>query len=125
MKKTQTTWDEWHQRYQRFPGVDYCVERLKHHNTKGELLDLVINVLEASAAEYAEDLLDAADKPDNGNIRRFLLMAIENAALEVAVPFWAQILSGPDDEERMYAERALALIDTNDARRFLWESRSQ
>jgi len=122
MAKSKTTWNEWHRRHRRFPGVEYCIEQLKHRNTKGELLDTVIAVLEANAMEHAETLLAAADNPDNISIRRFLLMAIENAKLSVAVPFWAVILNGTDVQERMYAKRALSQIDTKDSRRILWES---
>ncbi|MCH8921833.1 MAG: amidohydrolase family protein, partial [Planctomycetes bacterium] len=81
MKKPVTTWDEWHQRHRRFPGVEYCVELLKRRNTQGELVDTICGVLEENAIEHVDKLLAAVDQDENLPVRIMLLGVIENAAL--------------------------------------------
>ena len=122
MKKPVTTWDEWHQRHRRFPGVEYCVELLKRRNTQGELVDTICGVLEENAIEHVDKLLAAVDQDENLPVRIMLLGVIENAALEIAIPFWSGLLSGSDSTERLYAARALKRIDTKESRRSLWQA---
>ena len=122
MKKPVTTWDEWHQRHRRFPGVAYCVELLKRRNTQGELVDTICGVLEENATEHAAELLSAVDDENNLPVRLVLLGVIENAALETAIPFWFGLLTGSDSIERLYAVRALKQIDTKESRRLLWQA---
>lgn len=119
MKKQFTIWDRW---LRRFPGVEYCVELLKRRNTQGELVETICGVLEENALEHANELLAAVDQEENSPVRIQLLGVIENAALEIAIPFWSGLLSGSDSIERLYAVRALKRIDTKESRRLLWQA---
>lgn len=122
MKKPVNTWDEWHQRHRRFPGVEFCVELLKRRNTQGELIETICGVLENNATENVDELLAAVDNPDNDSVRIMLLGVIENVALKAAVPLWTRILQSSDQSEHTYAVSALKLINTKEARRILWEA---
>jgi hypothetical protein len=107
MKHLRTTWDEWHERHRRFPGVDFCIALLKRRNTQGELVDTIWAVLEQNAADHAQELLAAVESDENRSARLSLLGVLENATLEEAIPFWSRVLSGADATEQLYAADSL------------------
>ena len=122
MSKATSSWDDWNRHHRVFPGVSYCVELLKRRNVVGEFVDTICDALEHDAAAHTEELLVAADDPENYAVRIILLGVIENAGLESAIPMWSRILDGTDEIERAYAIRALRRINTKQSRQILWDA---
>lgn len=122
MRRPQNSYDDWHHRHRRFPGVAYCIEFLKRPSTSGELVDVVCGELESHAADHVSELLAAVDEAANSSLRLLLLRALENAALESTLSFWSELLRGEIPVERLYAIRALQRINSKESRRVLWEA---
>ena len=115
-------YERWLRKYKKFQSVQSCVELLKRRNVQGELVDIICGVLEESARGHEAELINAANSPDNRDIRRILLGVIEDARIPQAMTLFADILATGDQQERPYALRGLEKLGTKTARRLLWES---
>jgi len=113
------------QSYPKFPGVSACVELLRRHNVKGEYLDDVMGDLQEHASTNIEDLLAAFRAETDSRVRTLLLSVIAETRSPAALPIFAEILLGDDEELQVWAARGLHVLNTKDARKLLWEARSR
>lgn len=123
----QTGVDPEYKRYRRsypkFPGVSPCVELLKRPNVKGAYLDSVIWDMQEHASANIESLLAAFRAETDSRGRALLLYVIAEARSQAALPIFAEILLGDDEELHVWAARGLHVLDTPDARKLLWDAR--
>src|SRR5262245_39245486 len=111
--------------YPKFPGVSTCVELLRRPNVKGAYLDGVMGDLQQNAGENIDDLLAAFRSETDSRVRTLLLSVIAETRSQAALPIFAEILLGDDEDLQVWAARGLHVLDTPDARKLLWEARSR
>ena len=112
----------WGRRYPRFPGVAECARLIRAGQARGAWADLIAHELAANAAACLPELIETFHTDSDGDVRRYVLMALDVARLPASVPFLAGVLRDGDPRYAAYAERALRGIDTPEARAALREA---
>jgi hypothetical protein len=112
----------WARTYPRFPGVAECARLIRVGKARGAWADIIVHELAAHAAECLPDLIATFRDDSEGDVRLFVLMALDIARPPAAVGFLAEVLQGGDARYTLYAERALTGIGTTEARTVLWEA---
>ena len=118
-------YQEWGRKYPRFPGVAECVRLIHEHKARGVVTDIIVFELAEHAASCLPDLIQAFRDNPSGDVRMFLLMALEIARVPESVEFFAEILRDRDPQYQPYALRALKGIGTRESRTMLWQAPHQ
>jgi hypothetical protein len=112
----------WRRKYPRFPGVDECARLIRAGKASGAWADIIAGELADNAADSLPALIAAFRDDPSGDVRLYVMMALEIARLQESVPFLAEVLRGGNPEFTPYAERTLQRINTREARAVLWKS---
>jgi hypothetical protein len=118
-------YQEWGRKYPRFPGVAECVLLINEHKVRGVVTDIIVFELAEHAGSCLPDLIQAFRDNPSGDVRMFVLMALEIARLPESVEFFGEVLRDGDPRYRPYALRALKDIDTRESRKLLWQATHQ
>lgn len=113
----------WGLRYPRFPGVGECVRLINDGKARGTWADIIASELAENAADCLPELFEAFRSDATGNVRLYVMMALDIARVPETVPFLSEVLRAGDPRHIPYAERALQGIDTPEARSALWRCR--
>ncbi len=116
-------YQRWHRTYPRFPGVPECVQLILARMTRGTWDDIIVQQLADNAGDCLSDLVGAYRSDPGGDIRLFVMMALDLARPPEAVGFLAEVLRSRDPRYHTYARRALEGIGTLEARTALWDER--
>jgi hypothetical protein len=116
-------WQNWGRTYRSFPGVAECVRVVLDLKATGCWSDIVVYELTRNAHDHLQELIDAFREHVSDNAARYLLQALEAAALPESVGLFSELLSERDPRFVPYAERALQAIDTREARAALFRAR--
>jgi hypothetical protein len=112
----------WGRKYRSFPGVDECVRLILAGQARGAWADFVVFELAENAPDHLEELVTAFREHASDIAALYLLEAIEIAALPESVGFFSELLLQQDPRFAPYAQRALAAINTRDARAALYRA---
>jgi hypothetical protein len=116
----------WKRQHPKFPGVATCVELLGRSNVRGSLVDIICDELQCNAAAHAAELIAAFQTAEGLRVRYILLGLICEARLPEALPLFIDHLHSEDERLRHWSEEGLAVLNTPEARKALWEaSRNQ
>src|SRR5262245_6016074 len=118
-------YQEWGRKYPRFPGVAECVRLINEHKARGVITDIIVFELAEHAASCLPDLIQAFRDNPSGDVRMFVLMALEIARVPESVEFFGEVLRDGDPRYQPYALRALKDIDTRESRTLLWQATHQ
>src|SRR6516225_1812869 len=108
-------------KYPRFPGVAECVSLIKNRKARGAWADFVFFELSENVPSCWPELIQAFRSEANGDVRLYIMMALEDAKIPETVTFLGEVLRDGDERLAPYAVRALRAIDTSDARKLLWD----
>lgn len=106
----------WGRTYARFPGVNECVRLIKERKASGAWGDIIVHQLAENAGRCLSELIDAYHGDSDGDVRMYVMMALEIAQPPEAVPFLEQVLREGDPRFAPYAQRTLRGIGTRAAR---------
>ncbi len=112
----------WCRRYPRFPGVAECARLIRARKAKGAWADIISQELAKNATYCLSDLFETFRTDSREDVRLYMMMALEIAALPESVPFLAEVLHDGNPRFTPYAERALRDINTSEARTILWKA---
>ncbi len=112
----------WGRRYARFPGVAECVRLIRAGKARGAWADIIASELAEHAATHLAELIETFRIEPRGDVRLYVLMALDSARLPASVPFLAEVMREADPRFVPFAERALRGIDTAEARKALWNA---
>src|SRR5262249_14087950 len=115
----------WGQKYPRFPGVAECARLILARKAKGAWVDIIVQELAENAASCLQDLVDAFLNHPGGDVRLYVMIALDIARSPEAVPFLTEVMREGDSILAGYAESALRGIDTSEARKALWQAGKQ
>ena len=115
----------WGRKYPHFPGVAECVRLILARKAKGAWADIIRQELAENAVSCLQDLIDAFRNNPSGDVRLYVMMALDIARPPEAAPFLAEVLPEGDARLSGYAESALRGIDTPEARKALWQAGKQ
>jgi hypothetical protein len=110
----------WGRRYRSFPGVAECARLIRSGKARGAWADIIAFELAENAASCLAELIETFRNESGGDVRHYVMMALEIARLPPSVPFLAEVLREADPRFVPYAERALRAINTPEARTALW-----
>ena len=113
---------QWGRKYPRFPGVSECVRLIKERKARGAWADIIAFELAGHADECYEELVASFRAEAREDVRLYIMMALEMAALAKAIPFLGEVLQEGDSNLVPYAERGLQAIDTRESRAALWNA---
>jgi hypothetical protein len=105
-------YQRWGRKYPRFPGVGECVRLINAKKARGAWADIIANELAANASSCLSDLMDAFQNNADGDVRLYVMMALEMAAVPDAVPLLTDVFREGNERLAPYAERALRKINT-------------
>jgi hypothetical protein len=111
------------QKYPRFPGVAECVRLIKARKARRAWADFIVLELAEHASACWQELLETFFNEPHGDVRLYIMMALEEASLPQTVPFLAEVLDDGDERLVPYAVRALKSINTPESRKELWNRR--
>lgn len=115
-------YQRWGQKYPRFPGVAECMRLIRAGKAKGAWADIILWELAEHAAVCLPELIETYRNEPRGDVRLYVMMALEIAQLSESVPFLVGVLHDNDPNLTPYAERALKGINTPEARTALWQA---
>src|SRR5262249_28069693 len=84
------------------------------HKARGVITEIIVFELAEYAASCLPDLIQAFRENPSGDVRMFVLMALEIALLPESVEFFGEVLRDGEPQHQPYALRALKGIDTRD-----------
>jgi HEAT repeat protein len=95
---------------------------------QGTWVDIICRELQNHAAANARELIAATrtelDIDANSRATIVLLIALEFSKLSEAMPLFSESLASPNEQVRECAVRGLENLDSKEARRLLFEHRS-
>ena len=109
-------YQHWGRRYARFPGVAECARLIRAGKARGAWADIIVLELSENAAACLTEMIQTFRNETSGDVRIYIMMALEIARVPASVPFLAEVLREADPSYIPYAERALRGIDTTEAR---------
>lgn len=112
----------WGRRYPRFPGVAECARLIRAGKARGAWADIIAFELAENAGSCLAELVETFRNEPSGDVRVYVMMALDIARVPASVPFLAEVLREADPRYVPYAERALRGINTSDARTALWNA---
>ncbi|MCI0637666.1 MAG: hypothetical protein L0Y72_02125 [Gemmataceae bacterium] len=115
-------YQRWGRRYPRFPGVAECASLIRAGKARGAWADIIAFELSENAATCLAELIETFRNEPSGDVRLYVMMALDIARVPASVPFLAEVLREADPRYIAYAERALRCIDTSEARTALWNA---
>jgi len=115
-------YQRWGRTYRRFPGVPECARLIQDGKARGAWADIIANELAMNAALCLPDLIEAYRTNPTGEVRLYVMMALETARVPASVPFLEEILHEGDRQITPYVKRALKGIDTPESRSVLWKA---
>jgi hypothetical protein len=114
--------ERWERAYPRRPGVAECVRLIRAGKARGTWAENIVHELARKAAPSLPELIDAFRNDPGGDVRMYVMMALDIARPPGAVAFLAEVLREGDSEFARYAESALKGIDTRESRTALWRA---
>ena len=115
-------YQRWGRRYPRFPGVAECTSLIRAGKARGAWADIIAFELAENAATCLAELIETFRDDPSGDVRLYVMMALDIAHVPASVPFLAEVLRDADSRYVPYAERALRGINTSEARTALWNA---
>src|SRR5690606_22795851 len=112
----------WGRTYRTFPGVAECVRLIVNRKAIGAWAELIVYELAENAKNHYHELIDAFRSHESNDVARYVMMALEIAALPESVDFLAGVLRDGNATFRPYAGRALKAIDTKESRTALFNA---
>jgi hypothetical protein len=97
--------------------VAECVRLIDQRKNRGVLADIIVFELAENAGSCLTELIDTFRHLPEGDVRLFIMMALEIARLPDSIPFLAEVLRDANPRYVTYAQRALEAIDTRDSRK--------
>jgi hypothetical protein len=116
-------YERWQRKYPRFPGVAECVRLIKALKARGSWADIILQELADNANSYLPELIQAFRTESEGDVRLYVMMALEMAKPLEAISFCEEVLMEGDPRLVNYAESTLKGIDTPEARTILWKAK--
>jgi hypothetical protein len=113
-------YQRWGRRYPRFPGVAECASLIRAGKACGAWADIIACELAENAGTCLAELIAAFRNDPGGDVRLYVMMALDIARVPACVPFLAEVLREADPRYVPYAEQALRGINTPEARTALW-----
>ena len=112
----------WGRRYARFPGVAECVRLIRAGKARGAWADIIASELAENSATHLGELIETFRNDPSGDVRLYVMMALDIARVPASIPFLAEVLREADPRYVPYAEHALQGFDTPEARTVLWNA---
>ena len=114
-------YQRWGRTYSSFPGVAECLRLIRTRKAAGAWADIVVYELAENAPPHLAELTEAfrtatSDLDPSDGVAISVLQALEIAQLPESVPFFTQVLQEKNARFTPYAQRALAAINTQEAR---------
>jgi HEAT repeat protein len=83
--------------------------------------DFIAHELAENAPSCWPELVATFRSESIGDVRLYIMQALEDASLPETVPFLGEVLLDEDERLAAYAERALRRMNTPAARNLLWD----
>jgi hypothetical protein len=115
-------YQRWKRKYPHFPGVAKCTRLIRAGKARRVWGDMIASELAENAGNCLAELIETFQTDASGEVRLYVMMALEDARLPESVPFLAEVLHSGDPRFVPYAERALRSINTPEARTELWKA---
>jgi hypothetical protein len=115
-------YQRWGRRYPQFPGVAECVRLIRAGEARGAWADIIAHELAENAESCWSELIEAFRNDSGGAVRLYVLVALDLARVPACVPFLAEVLREADPRYVPFAQRALRVINTPEARKALWNA---
>jgi hypothetical protein len=109
-------YQRWGRRYPRFPGVAECASLIRAGKARGTWADIIAFELAENAGTCLAELIETFQNDPGGDVRLYVMMALDIARAPACVAFLAEVLREADPRYVPYAERALRGINTPEAR---------
>lgn len=103
-------YQRWGRRYPRFPGVAECANLIRAGKARGAWADIIAFELAENAATCLAELIETFRTDTGGDVRRYIVMALDIARIPASAPFLSEVLREADSRYAPYAERALGGI---------------
>src|SRR5208283_2520333 len=97
-------YQRWGRQYPRFPGVAECARLIRARKARRGWADIILYELAENASLCLPDLIEAFRTDPSGDVRLFVMMALEVAKLPESVPFLADVLQDGNAALTGYAE---------------------
>lgn len=107
-------YQRWGRRYRSFPGVAECARLVLQHKATGAWADIVVQELAENARDNLAELIQAFHEHVSDGFARYVMMALEVAALPESVEFLSTVLQRGDARFVPYARRTLQAIDARE-----------
>lgn len=104
----------------RFPGFEKCLAMMKKHSPQEQ--EEGFNSLEPHAGEAVSELIAAFRTETDHGLRCWLIELVGAARSPKAFDFLAEQLASDEEAFRDWAIRGLRSLNSNDARRTLWNA---
>ena len=115
-------YQRWGRTYRAFPGVDECARLILDRKATGAWADIIAFELAENAKEHLDEIIEMFHKHTSDDVALYMLMALELAALPASVDFLSDVLKDGNVKYMPYAKRALAVINTRESRRALFNA---
>lgn len=116
-KHVDPEYRRWGREYPRgFPGIAECVRLIQDGKSRGAWADIIAWELAAHAEVCLTELTAAFNGDKTGEVKLYLLTALEDAAPVSAIPFLVNVMRDADSRLHLYAERTLLKINTRESR---------
>jgi hypothetical protein len=112
----------WGRTYPRFPGVAECAHLIRDGKARGSWADIIAYELAENAGTCLAELIETFRNDPSGDVRLYVMMALDIARVPASVPFLSEVLREGDPHYVPYAEQALRGINTPEARTALWNT---
>jgi hypothetical protein len=102
--------------------VAECARLIRAGKARGSWADIIAFELAENAATCLAEMIETYRNDPDGEVRIYVLMALDYALLPASVPFLAVVLREGDPRCTLYAEQALRSINTTEARAAIWHA---
>jgi hypothetical protein len=116
-------YEQWERKYPRFPGVAECARLIRAGKARGPVAEIIVHELAENAVPCLPELIDVFHTDPSGDVRMYVMMALDIARPPEAVSFLAEVLRDGDPRFAHYAESALQALATREARTALWKAK--
>ena len=99
-----------------------CANLIRARKARGAWADIIAYELAENAGTCLAELIETFRNDPSGDVRLYVMMALDIARVPASVPFLSEVLREADPRYVPYAERALRGINTPEARTALWNA---
>jgi hypothetical protein len=85
-------YQRWGRRYPRFPGVAECASLIRAGKARGAWADIIAYELAENAETCLAELIETFRNDPGGDVRLYIIMALDIARMPASVPFLAEVL---------------------------------